>query len=145
MSANATSEKKPSVLVNALSKAVSVAILVSLSLITFAYRRYLEPLYGSGPTNHHFSKIVWVGCIAGSFGPTLPILPAAFAAGVLLLALPNSAYWVAVYTARFGDPVWGPVITHILVIVPVLYLGVAIVKALQVSSLSASLNSYQVQ
>ncbi|KAH9948365.1 S-adenosyl-L-methionine-dependent methyltransferase [Amylocystis lapponica] len=45
--------------------------------------------------------------------------------------MPQSAYWVAVYTARAGDPVWGPVATHAVVILPVLFLGVALVKALQ--------------
>ncbi|OCH94347.1 hypothetical protein OBBRIDRAFT_770124 [Obba rivulosa] len=124
-------QRQPSVLLNALSKAASVIILLSVSLVAFAYRRYLEPLYGTGPTSYHFNKVVWAACIAGSFGPTLPVLPATLAAGLLLLAMPNSAYWVAVYTGRFGDPVWGPVITHVVVIAPVLYLGVAIVKALQ--------------
>ncbi|EMD40933.1 hypothetical protein CERSUDRAFT_111514 [Gelatoporia subvermispora B] len=126
-------QRRPSVFLNALSKAASVIVLVALSLVTFAYRRYLEPLYGSGPTNHHFTKVVWAACIAGSFGPTLPILPATLTAGLLLLAMPNSAYWVAVYSGRLGDPVWGPVITHLVVIAPVLYIGVTLVKALQQS------------
>ena len=55
-----------------------------------------------------------------------------FAAGALLCAMPQTAYWVAVYTGRMGDPVWGPVATHAATIAPVLYFGVAMVKFLQV-------------
>lgn len=127
-------QRQPSVLLNALSKTASVIVLVTLSLVTFAYRRYLEPLYGSGPTNHHFTKVVWAACIAGSFGPTLPILPATLTAGLLLLAMPNSAYWVAVYSGRLGDPVWGPVITQLveLLVLPSRELSCAVASFSQV-------------
>ncbi|KAI0939151.1 hypothetical protein AcV5_000646 [Taiwanofungus camphoratus] len=123
---------KNAVLANVLSKAISVVVLLCLSLSVFAYRRSLTPLYGTAPTDHHFNKVVWAACIIGSFAPIVPILPAVLAAGILLCLMPNTAYWVAVYTGRMGDPIWGPVATHMAVITPVLGLGVAVVKALQV-------------
>lgn len=123
---------KNAVLANVLSKAISVVVLLCLSLSVFAYRRSLTPLYGTAPTDHHFNKVVWAACIIGSFAPIVPILPAVLAAGILLCLMPNTAYWVAVYTGRMGDPIWGPVATHMAIITPVLGLGVAVVKALQV-------------
>ncbi|KAL6305826.1 S-adenosyl-L-methionine-dependent methyltransferase [Sparassis latifolia] len=123
--------QQTNVLAAVLSKAISIVVLISLSLTVFAYRHELEPIYGVAPTNLHLNKIVWLACGLGSFLPTLPLSYAVFAGGVLLSLLPNTAYWVAVHTARMGDPVWGPVATHMVVIVPILYLGVAIVKALQ--------------
>lgn len=127
--------KSNTVFANAITKFLSVVVLISLSLAVFAYRRSLEPLYGSAPVELHFSKILWLACILGSFAPTLPIWPMTLFGGVLLLAMPQTAYWVAVYTGRMGDPALGPVITHLIVITPVITLGVAIVKALQVSCL----------
>ena len=46
--------------------------------------------------------------------------------------MPQTAHWAAVYSGRWHDPVWGPVATHALVIAPVLYWGIAVVKVLQV-------------
>ena len=135
--------KSSAVFVNALTKLLSVIVLVGLSLVVFAYRRSLEPLYGSAPLELHLGKVLWLSCILGSFAPTLPIWPVTLLGGGLLLAMPQSAYWVAVYTGRMGDPVWGPVITHVVVLIPVLTLGVAIVKALQVS-LSFPLISFSI-
>ncbi|OBZ76102.1 Polyamine aminopropyltransferase [Grifola frondosa] len=132
MSAERSSrQQKKQVFVDAASKAISVVILASLSLVVFSYRRALEPLYGSAPTNLHINKVIWSACILGSFAPTLSIWPATLVAGILLTAMPASSYWVAVYTGRMGDPVWGPVATHLVVLAPILYIGVAIIKALQ--------------
>ncbi|KAJ2986658.1 hypothetical protein NUW54_g9685 [Trametes sanguinea] len=96
--------------------------------------RALEPLYGSAPTNLHLSKVVWASCILGSFAPSVPIARATFGLGLLLYVLPHSSYWFAVFTGRMGDPIWGPIATHLGVLMPILSLGVAIVKALQVSA-----------
>ena len=117
----------------ALANVLSLIILTALSLVTFGYQNALGPLYGSSPTQHHLNKVVWLACILGSFTPTLPMLPTMIAAGVLLTAMPYTSYWAAVYTGRINDVIWGPLITHVLVLAPVLFLGVALVKILQVS------------
>lgn len=128
--------KTSSVAAAALTKLLSVIVIIALSLAVFGYKKSLEPLYGSAPVELHFSKVLWLACILGSFAPTMPVWPCMFIGGTLLLAMPQTAYWAAVYTGRMGDPSWGPAITHILVITPVVTLGVAIVKALQVSEQS---------
>ncbi|CCM04878.1 uncharacterized protein FIBRA_07072 [Fibroporia radiculosa] len=120
-----------SVLGNVISKLISVVTILGLSLVVFAYRRTLTPLYGTAPTDHHFNKIVWLACIAGSFAPALSASRATLAAGILLCIMPHTAYWLAVFSGRLGSPTWGPVLTHLTVIVPAIFLGFSIVKAVQ--------------
>ncbi|KAI0750969.1 S-adenosyl-L-methionine-dependent methyltransferase [Daedaleopsis nitida] len=120
----------------ALTRVGGIAVLLGLSLATWAYQRALEPQYGTAPTSLHIGKIVWSAAILGSFAPTVPLSSATLALAILLYALPSAAYYVAAYTASFGDPVWGPVATHLVVLLPVLSLGIAIVKALQESTQS---------
>ena len=117
----------------ALANTLSLVVLTALSLVTFGYQHALEPLYGSAPTQWHLNKIVWLSCIVGSFAPTLPMLPTLFVGGVLLTAMPYTSYWVAVYTGRMGNAIWGPIATHLVVLAPILYLGLTIIKGLQVS------------
>lgn len=118
--------------VTAASNSFSLIVLLGLSLATYGYERSLQPLYGSAPTEHHLNKVVWLACIAGMFTPTLSLSNAMLAVGSLLCAMPQTAYWAAVYTGRWHDPVWGPVATHAVVIAPILYWGIAMVKELQV-------------
>ena len=116
----------------ALTRLAAIGVLLGLSLVTWAYRRALEPQYGSAPASLHLGKVVWSASILGSFAPTVPLGHATLALAFLLYAMPTATYYVAVYTARMGEPIWGPVATHLIVLLPVLSLGVAIVKALQV-------------
>ncbi|KAI0082391.1 hypothetical protein K474DRAFT_1611352 [Panus rudis PR-1116 ss-1] len=120
-------------LASAVANAISVLVLVSLSLATFGYIRALEPLYGSAPTEYNLNKVVWSACILGGLVPTLPLRYVILTIGVLLSAMPVSSYWVAVYTGRIHNIILGPVITHLAVLGPVLFLGVALVKALHES------------
>ncbi|RDX53922.1 hypothetical protein OH76DRAFT_1399093 [Lentinus brumalis] len=115
----------------ALTRVAAIGVLLGLSLVTWAYRRALEPQYGSAPASLHLGKVVWSASILGSFAPTVPVGRATLGLALLLYALPSATYYVAAYTARLGDPIWGPVATHLIVLLPVLSLGVAIVKALQ--------------
>lgn len=123
----------------ALTRVAAIGVLLGLSLVTWAYRRALEPQYGSAPASLHLGKIVWSASILGSFAPTVPLGRGTLGLALLLYALPNATYYVAAYTARLGDPIWGPVATHLIVLLPVLSLGVAIVKALQVHPLALHL------
>ncbi|KAI0353003.1 hypothetical protein OH77DRAFT_1407713 [Trametes cingulata] len=131
MSGRAREPSKTSLSAVAATRAGAILVLAGLSLVAYEYRRALEPLYGSAPTNLHLTKIVWASSILGSFAPSIPISRATLALSLLLYALPHTSYWVAVYTGRLGDPVWGPIATHLIVLLPILSLGVAIVKALQ--------------
>ena len=128
-------------LATAASNLVSIGVLLGLSVATFAYARTLQPLYGAAATAYHLNKVVWAVCIAGTMTPALPAWPSILMSGVLLCAMPKTAYWAAAYTGRMGDPVWGPVGTHAGVLLPVLYFGVAMVKELQVRGVHASVTA----
>lgn len=135
MSSAAREAPKTSLTAIAVTRVAAIVVLLGLSLVTYNYKHALEPLYGNAPVNLHLTKIVWAASILGTFAPSVPISRATLGLGLLLYALPHSSYWVAVYTGRMGDPIWGPVATHLIVLLPILSLGVAIVKALQVGAL----------
>ncbi|KAI0832594.1 hypothetical protein BC628DRAFT_1310250 [Trametes gibbosa] len=122
---------KTSLAAVAVTRVVAIVVLLGLSLVTFKYKHSLEPLYGTAPVELHLTKIVWASSVIGSLTPSVPISRATLSLGLLLYALPHSSHWVAVYTGRLGDLIWGPVATHLIVLLPILSLGVAIVKALQ--------------
>lgn len=112
--------------------ALCILTLIGVSIATYAYDRSLIPLYGTAPVQYHLNKVVWLVAIAATTVPSLPVWPCVLVGGALLCAMPKTAYYAAVYTGRMGDPVWGPVMTHLAVIGPVMFLGAAIVKTLQV-------------
>ncbi|KAI0729446.1 hypothetical protein C8Q72DRAFT_317032 [Fomitopsis betulina] len=128
---NPPPQQSGALLANVVAKALSVGLVLGLSLTVSAYRRSLTPLYGTAPVEQHLNKISWLACAVGSLLPLMPLQYAVLALGVLLCAMPNSSYWVAAYTGRLHEPIWGPVLTHLLVFTPVLALGVLIVRILQ--------------
>ena len=136
MSTKLQQEPSKSPLASALGNLLCLVVLATTSVATFGYLRALQPLYGTAARDYHLNKVVWAACIFGSLAPTIPAWPAVLVGGILLSAMPMSTYWVAVLTGRLGDPVWGPVVTHLSVIGPVIYLASALVKALQVSPVS---------
>jgi hypothetical protein len=126
---HSTASKKPTLW------SVNAVIVCTLSsLAIFAYERTLVPLYGSEPTHFHINKVVLGALVASALVPARWSTDVAFLLGTALLsALPASAYWVAVHTSRWRDPLWGPVVTHLLLIAPVVYVLASIVKRLNVS------------
>jgi hypothetical protein len=114
--------------------ATVLAILTPLSLAIFAYERTLVPLYALGPTQFLLNKIVCATIAFSSLGLfTLSISKAILLAGILLSAAPTTSYWVAVLTSRMRDPLSGPVITHIVVMAPIVYVFANVVMKLDVS------------
>ncbi|PBL02705.1 spermidine synthase [Armillaria gallica] len=90
-----------------------------LSLVVFIYERALVPIYGSVPTNHLLDKILVAALVISAVQPfAFSLSQKAFLAALLFAAAPNATYWVAVLSARNRDPVWGPAITHVVVLVP---------------------------
>ncbi|KIY69737.1 hypothetical protein CYLTODRAFT_420421 [Cylindrobasidium torrendii FP15055 ss-10] len=99
----------------------AAASVIALPLVVFAYERALFPLYASAPTQHFLIYFVGAALAAASFWPyristTFKGLPAA---AVYALA-PNASFLVAVYSARWKSPIWGPVFTHATVLFPML-------------------------
>lgn len=99
---------------------VNVAVSIfPLSLVVFIYERALVPIYGSVPTNHLLDKTLVAALVISAVQPfTFSLSQKAFLTALLFAAAPNATYWVAVLSARNRDPVWGPAITHVVVLVP---------------------------
>jgi hypothetical protein len=107
-------------------------LIASNSLVTFLYALALDPLYGSVPVHLHLEKVVWVATIAGAFGPVPSLRPSLAILGCLIALIPASSYWAALYTGRIGNPAIGSIITHLVVLFPVIYVGVSLVKRIMV-------------
>jgi hypothetical protein len=114
-------------------------LIVSNSLITFLYALALDPLYGSVPVHLHLEKVVWAATIAGAFGPVPALRPSFAIIGCLVASIPASSYWTALYTGKTGNPAVGSIITHLVVLFPVIYLGVSLVKRIMVWTCDSSL------
>jgi hypothetical protein len=107
-------------------------LIASNSLVAFLYIRALDPLYGGVPTNLHIEKVVWAATIAGAFGPVPPLWPSFAVLGGLITLIPASSYWIALYSGRIENPAIGSTVTHLVVLFPVIYLGVSLVKRITV-------------
>ena len=107
-------------------------LIASNSLVAFLYIRALDPLYGSVPTNLHIEKVVWGATIAGAFGPVPPLWPSFAVLGGLVTLIPASSYWIALYSGRIENPAIGSTVTHLVVLFPVVYFGVSLVKRITV-------------
>jgi hypothetical protein len=100
----------------------------SLSLLLFAYERALTPLYGSGPTNYTLNRVVSATSLAAAVHPSrISSTHIWMCAAIGLSLAPNATYWVAVWTARRKDPVWGPTITHLVVLAPLVFIWITCV------------------
>jgi len=100
-----------------------ISVIVPLSLIIFAHEREIIPLYGSGPTSYLLDKIVFAATIASAIRPIRISLSRNFLYNALALTLaPDATYWLAVWTSRRKDPLFGPAITHIFALGPLVFL-----------------------
>lgn len=100
-----------------------LAVALPLSLVAFTYQREIVPLYGAGPTFFLLDKISLAAILLSAVQPFRISKQTNF----LLLALgltfaPNATYWVAAWTARRKNPVWGPAMTHVTVLGPLSFL-----------------------
>ena len=107
-------------------------LIASDSLVTFLYVRALDPLYGSVPIDLYIDKVVWAATIIGAFGPVPPLWLSFAVFGGLVTLIPTSSYWVALYTGRIENPAIGATVTHLIVLFPVIYIGVSLVKRITV-------------
>ena len=108
----------------------AIAILSQL-LALLAYKRAITPLFSSVPASSYISYAQVASSVLGS-AVGVPCSAAALAYGSLLAAAPNAAYYVGKYTGRWRDPVFGPIVTHTVVLVPILVSGVALMQSVQV-------------
>jgi ABC-type phosphate transport system permease subunit len=112
---------------------IPILLLIALnSLITFLYTRALDPLYGRVAINLHLDKVVWAATIMGAFGPVPSLSSSLAILGCLVTSVPVSFYWTAVYTGRINDPALGSTVTHLVVLFPIIYFSVSLVKRITV-------------
>jgi hypothetical protein len=94
-----------------------------ISLILFTYERALIPLYGSGPTKYTLNNVILTICLAAAVYPfRIPLTWIWLCATLGLSLAPNATYWVAVWTSRRRNPIWGPTFTHIAVLAPLIFI-----------------------
>ena len=95
-----------------------------LSLALFIYERTLIPIYAAVPTNQYFQHFLFLSiAISIYIRPKLFSSPAFkwFFSGTLLALAPNATYYLAIWSARQKQPVWGPVFTHTFALIPLVY------------------------
>ena len=107
-------------------------VIISQSFALLAYKRALTPLYSSVPATSYISYATIASSVLGSV-VGVPTSVAALAYGSLLAAAPNTTYYVGKCTGRWRDPVLGPIVTHAVVLVPILMSGIALMQSLRVS------------
>lgn len=100
-----------------------ISVIVPLSLIVFTHEREIIPLYGSGPTSYLLDKIVFAAVIASAIHPICVSLSRNFLYSAIALTIaPNATYWIAVWTSRRKDPLFGPALTHTFTLGPLTFL-----------------------
>ncbi|KAJ7682521.1 spermidine synthase [Mycena polygramma] len=100
---------------------VNFTVLVALALVHFVYERALIPVYASGPTTYTLNPAVIFATLVAAAHPFKVSKTRTLLLGGFLFALaPLATYWIAVWTARWGKPIVGPLVTHFVVLVPLL-------------------------
>lgn len=111
-------------------------VILSQSLALLAYKRALIPLYSSVPASSYISYVAVISSVLGSVAE-VPASVATLAYGSLLATAPNTVYYVGRYTARWRDPALGPIVTHAVVLTPILVSGVALLQSVHVRTLNS--------
>ncbi|CUA67077.1 hypothetical protein RSOLAG22IIIB_02998 [Rhizoctonia solani] len=115
-----------------------ILLSIGLTLASISFQETLQPLYGSIATSFHYRKVTLVSVMASLLlGFTgMDERKALVGIASFLAASPVATLWIGSWTARFGSPVWGPVVTHLFIAAPVWCLS-----AFLLSNWMASLSS----
>ncbi|KAJ7228376.1 spermidine synthase [Mycena pura] len=101
--------------------AVGLTVLLVLSLVLFVYQRAIIPIYGIAPSTYTLNSVVAAASLVAAAHPfRVSRLRLLLSAGFVFSAAPLATYWVAVRTARWHRPILGPLLTHFVVLVPLL-------------------------
>lgn len=129
-----TAEAKAATWASAKASLSIFAISAGISLFTAAYEKALSPLFGSVATAKYINYVVHGSTALGIILPKLSrslLLPSL---ATLVQVAPHTSYWVSVLAARNEGPVLGPLVTHVTVLAPVIYLAVSLAASIDVSS-----------
>ncbi|KAG2042216.1 hypothetical protein BDR03DRAFT_1006640 [Suillus americanus] len=103
-----------------------LVVSVALSLFTTAYENSVIPLFASVPTLKHLGHVVHTSTALAVVTPNLSSSKILLILGCLLLLAPHTSYWISVHAARFQDPIYSPLVTHALVLAPVVYFSMSL-------------------
>lgn len=103
-----------------------LAVSVALSLFTTAYENSVIPLFASVPTLKYLGYVVHTSTAFAIITPNLSSSRILLILSCLLLLAPHTSYWISVHAARFKDPIYSPLVTHALVLAPVVYFSVSL-------------------
>ncbi|KAG2369666.1 hypothetical protein BDR07DRAFT_1447516 [Suillus spraguei] len=112
-----------------------LAVSVALSLFTTAYEKSVIPLFASVPTLKYLGHIVHTSTAFAVITPNLSSSKIILILGCLLLLAPHTSYWISVHAARFRDPIYSPLITHALVLAPLVYFSVSLAMSVDFTAL----------
>ncbi|EEB94279.1 hypothetical protein MPER_06930, partial [Moniliophthora perniciosa FA553] len=90
---------------------IALAAILLLSLGIFTYERTLIPIYASGPTNDYLHYYLALGLALAIYRrPKLSIAQKLLVSGTVLAFTPNATYYLAIWSARYRNPLWGPIL-----------------------------------
>lgn len=104
-----------------------LAVTLGLHLFIAAYKRALNPLFGSVLTEQHLDLVVYSCTALAIVYPRQAIRRILLGLAVLVQIAPHSTYCVGIYAARYGGSANGPLICHMLVLAPVVHLSASLI------------------
>ncbi|GAB1523264.1 hypothetical protein RhiTH_006395 [Rhizoctonia solani] len=141
-STKASSGPKKSLLEMVQIVAKCILLALGLTLASISFQEVLHPLYGSIATSFHYRKLtlfsVMASLLLGMTG--LGERGALVGIATFLAGSPMAALWIGSWTARFGSPVWGPIVTQLFIAAPVWCLS-AFLLSRWMTSLSAQVSN----
>ncbi|KDQ20086.1 hypothetical protein BOTBODRAFT_27508 [Botryobasidium botryosum FD-172 SS1] len=120
--------------------AKSLLLMGGISVANIACQLSLHPLYGSIPTSTHFDNIMLASALFSTFIPSFSEAGHLSGIAALLALAPVTAFRIGSSTARYGDPLWGPVLTHLALTAPIDTLGVSLIRKWAIQLVSDSPN-----
>jgi hypothetical protein len=113
-----------------------IGLVIGLTLASISFQEILHPLYGSIPTSLHYRKVALGSAMASLLlGFTgLDERGALIGIASFLASAPLTALWIGSWAAKFGSPVWGPVVTQMFIGAPVWCLSAFLLSRWMVSN-----------
>ncbi|KAJ1306130.1 hypothetical protein OPQ81_010841 [Rhizoctonia solani] len=98
-----------------------ILLTTGLTLASISFQEILHPLYGSIATSFHYRKLALGSVMASLLLGLTGIDERGALVGIasFLAGSPMAAFRIGSWTARFGSPVWGPVVTQLFIAAPV--------------------------
>ncbi|PVF97662.1 hypothetical protein CPB86DRAFT_873981 [Serendipita vermifera] len=110
-----------------------ILVLIFMATTTsFASRLALHPLYGSTATSLYFKHLISFSCILSALPISTPSHLVSVVIASLLAVAPFSAKHIGGWTGRFGSVTRGPIVTQLLLVVPIVGLiGILVRRSLK--------------